>query len=123
MITIQEALEIHAILIERFGGTSGVRDQGLLEAALLRPFQTFDGNDLYPTVVDKAAAILESVVKNHPFIDGNKWTGYVLARLTLMAEQMDISVGQEEKYQFIIQVANGTLDFEQIKGWLRKHSS
>ena len=123
MITIQEALEIHAILIERFGGTSGVRDQGLLEAALLRPFQTFDGNDLYPTVVDKAAAILESVVKNHPFIDGNKRTGYVLARLTLMAEQMDISVGQEEKYQFIIQVANGTLDFEQIKGWLRKHSS
>lgn len=122
MITIQEALEIHAILIERFGGTSGVRDQGLLEAALLRPFQTFDGKDLYLTVVDKAAAILESVVKNHPFIDGNKRTGYVLARLTLMAEQMDISVGQEEKYQFIIQVANGTLDFEQIKGWLRKHS-
>jgi len=122
VITIQEALEIHAILIERFGGTSGVRDQGLLEAALLRPFQTFDGKDLYLTVVDKAAAILESVVKNHPFIDGNKRTGYVLARLTLMAEQMDISVGQEEKYQFIIQVANGTLDFEQIKGWLRKHS-
>ncbi|MEP1096365.1 MAG: type II toxin-antitoxin system death-on-curing family toxin, partial [Cyclobacteriaceae bacterium] len=77
MISEREALEIHSILIERFGGSEGIRDKALLLSALNRPFQTFDGNELYPTVIDKAAAILESIIKNHPFIDGNKRTGYV----------------------------------------------
>ncbi|MEQ8688674.1 MAG: Fic family protein [Imperialibacter sp.] len=82
MISEQEVLGIHSILIERFGGSNGVRDIGLLQSALGRPYQTFDGGELYPTAIDKAAAVLvESIVKNHLFIDGNKRTGYVLARL------------------------------------------
>lgn len=81
MIPEREVLEIHAILIEEFGGANGIRDKALLDSALNRPFQTFDGTELYPTPMDKAAAILESVVKNHPFSDGNKRMGYVLARL------------------------------------------
>ena len=81
MISEKEALEIHAILLERFGGSSGVRDHALLDSALNRPFQTFDGNELYPSPIEKAAAMLESIVKNHPFIDGNKRTGYVLTSI------------------------------------------
>lgn len=122
MISEKEALEIHAILIERFGGSNGVRDKELLNSALHRPYQTFDGQDLYPTPIEKAAAILESVVKNHPFVDGNKRTGYVLARLLLMNNTLDISAEQEQKYQFVISISKGELSFDQIKEWLKNYS-
>ncbi len=122
MISEKEALEIHAILLERFGGSSGVRDRALLDSALNRPFQTFDGNELYPSPIEKAAAMLESVVKNHPFIDGNKRTGYVLARLCLMKERVDILADQNQKYAFVIGVSTGKMDFEQIKEWLERHT-
>ena len=122
MISEKEALEIHAILIERFGGSTGIRDKELLNSALNRPYQTFDGNELYPTPIDKAAAILESIVKNHPFTDGNKRTGYVLARLLLMNEQIDIRSNQEQKYQLVISISKGEFSFDQIKEWLEKNS-
>lgn len=122
MISEREVLEIHSVLIEQFGGSNGIRDQGLLDAALNRPYQTFDGQELYPTAVEKAAAILESIVKNHPFIDGNKRTGYVLARLILMEKQLDINANQEQKYQFVISVSTGGINFDQIKEWLEVHT-
>ena len=122
MISEKEALEIHAILIEQFGGSDGVRDKELLDSALNRPYQTFDGKELYPHTIEKAAAILESVVKNHPFTDGNKRTGYVLARLLLMNDQLDISANQEQKYQFVIAISKAELSFDQIKKWIEKNS-
>ena len=80
MIKIQEALSIHKILIDSFGGSDGVRDLSLLSSALQRPFQTFDGTFVYKTIAEKGAALVESLLVNHPFIDGNKRTGYVLLR-------------------------------------------
>lgn len=123
MITEQEALEIHSILIERFGGSKGVRSHELLDSALKRPYQTFDGKALYLKPIEKAAAILESIVKNHPFVDGNKRTGYVLTRLHLLNENLDIKADQEKKFQFVISVSKGQLSFEQIKDWLVKNVS
>ena len=114
MIKLDQAIGIHQVLIEKFGGSSGIKDQGALEAALSRPFATFDQKDLYPTPVEKAAAILESILINHPFIDGNKRTGYVLMRLTLMEGGFDIKASQQEKYEFVIQVTDGKLNIEQI---------
>lgn len=122
MISKQEVLEIHSILIEQFGGSNGVRDQSLLESAINRPYQTFSGQELYPSVIDKAAAILESIVKNHPFVDGNKRTGYVLARLILMSDGMDFKASQEEKYKFVIDVSTSKLDFEEINFWILQNS-
>ena len=75
MITIKEVLIIHQLAITQFGGSEGVRDFGLLESAIQRPFVTFGNEELYPTATDKAAAIVESIVKNHPFVDGNKRSG------------------------------------------------
>ena len=72
MIDLEEVLKLHEIAIDKFGGSKGVRDQTLLESALNRPFATFEGKDLYQTVEEKASAVLESIVKNHPFHDGNK---------------------------------------------------
>ena len=78
MISVQQALQIHTIAIEKFGGADGIRDLNGLESALARPFQTFDAMDLYPSSFEKAAAIGESIIVNHPFIDGNKRTGYLM---------------------------------------------
>ncbi len=122
MIDFEEVLDIHHVLIQKFGGTSGVRDEGLLKAALERPYSGFGEIEFYPSVEEKAAAILESIVTNHPFIDGNKRTGYVLMRLLLMQYGKDISASQDEKYDFVIAVASGKMDFQQVLAWIKDKS-
>ncbi len=121
MIEVSEVEKIHDILIDRFGGANGIRDKGILESAIGRPFQTFDGKDLYPDPVDKAAAIFESIVSNHPFVDGNKRTAYVLLRLILKRNQLDINVDQDVKYDFVIKAAKGELTFDKIREWIRNN--
>jgi len=120
MITYQEALEIHQVLLEAFGGAAGVRDEGLLQSALDRPFAGFGESEFYETPVEKAGAILESIVKNHPFVDGNKRTGYVLMRLLLMHFGEDLQATQDEKYDFVISVASGRIAFPEIVTWIKE---
>lgn len=120
MIDLELVISIHKLLIKEFGGSDGLRDLSVLESAINRPFQTFDQIDLYPNTADKAAAIIESIVKNHPFIDGNKRTGYVVMRLMLMEDDLDIQATEDEKYDFVIKIADGRLDFEQIKLWIEE---
>lgn len=69
MILLEDILHVHEFSISKFGGSNGIREVGSLESAIARPFQSFDGNDLYPTIFDKAAALGESLIVNHPFID------------------------------------------------------
>ena len=123
MISQKEAEEIHKLVIEMFGGSHGIRDYNGLESALARPFQTFDNQDLYLNTLLKAASLIESILINHPFIDGNKRTGYVLLRIFLIQNGIDILASQEEKYVFIIGVASGTLKYDQILDWLQKHTT
>lgn len=118
MISTEDVLKIHNLLIDQFGGSHGVRDENMLSSAINRAFATFDQQELYPEPVDKAAAILESIVTNHPFIDGNKRTGYVLARLLLLKSGLDIKATQEDKYEMVIAVSKGEWKFEQIRVWL-----
>jgi death-on-curing protein len=122
MIHFEDALLIHEFLINKFGGSYGIRDESLLKSALTRPFQTFDKVDLYKSPIEKAAALIESIVTNHPFIDGNKRTGYVLMRLFLMENGLDINADQTEKYHFVIGIASGELSHEMIVEWIRDHS-
>ena len=119
MISVREAISIHELLIEIFGGSKGIRDKERLKSALARPFQTFEQEDLYPNPEDKAAAILESIISNHPFIDGNKRIGFILMRLTLLEYGKDIYSSQEEKFQIVMKVANGEIKFEQISAWIK----
>lgn len=77
MISVKDVFIIHNEVIKRFGGSFGVRDQDALESALARPFQSFGGEEFYPTSIEKATAIGESLIKNHPFIDGNKRIGFL----------------------------------------------
>jgi death-on-curing protein len=115
MIDIREVEKIHDILIEKFGGAKGIRDRGILESAISRPYQTFDTQDLYPTFIDKAAAIFESLISNHLFIDGNKRTAYVFMRLILLEGKIDLKAEEDEKYDFVIKAAKGELSFDEIK--------
>lgn len=118
MIDIGEVIRIQNILIDEFGGSKGIRDIKLLDSAINRPFQTFDKKDLYPSPVEKSAAIFESIIINHPFIDGNKRIAYVLMRLLLLQYNLDINANQDEKYDFVIKAAKGELNYESIKNWI-----
>jgi death-on-curing protein len=118
MIPIKEVEQLHQILIAKFGGSHGIRDKSALESAIARPFQTFDKNELYPSVLEKAASLIESIIVNHPFIDGNKRTGYTLLRLFLLQNAIDITASNDNKYEFVINIASGTLKYEAIVSWL-----
>ena len=122
MISVKEAEKIHKVLIENFGGSHGIRDLGSLESALARPFQSFGQEELYPTPILKATALLESILINHPFIDGNKRTAYTLVRLFLLQNNFDIKASQDEKYDFVISTASGKKDFDSIAEWLTSHT-
>lgn len=119
MIELRDVLNIHNILIDKFGGSKGVREQGTLESAINRPFATFDNQDLYPTPSDKAAAILESILINHPFVDGNKRTAYVLMRLILLDNGLDLVAHQDDKYKMVISASTGDMRFEDIRSWIQ----
>jgi death-on-curing protein len=121
MIDSKEVLTIHEILIEKFGGSKGVRDINVLLSALNRPFATFDGEELHKTINEKAAALIESLVKNHAFIDGNKRTGYVIMRLFMMQNGFDINASYTEKYDFVIDIASGKSEIHEIVNWIKEH--
>ncbi len=122
MINIEIVKYFHSILIDEFVGSTGIRDLNALKAAIQRPYSTFDGKDLYPTIYDKAAALVESLVKNHAFIDGNKRIGYVMLRFFLMESGYDLSASQTDKYIFIREISKGNLDFDSIKKWIVQYA-
>lgn len=119
MISVVEVEQLHKLLIDQFGGSHGIRDKAALESALSRPFQTFDNNDLYPTVIDKAASLIESILVNHPFIDDNKRTGYIVLRLYLINNGLDIFASQDNKFEFVINIASGTVKYDGMVSWLK----
>ena len=116
-LTLPELLAIHADQIERYGGASGMRDPGLLEAALYRPQTGY-----YADVIEEAVALWESLAQNHPFIDGNKRTAFAAAYAFLAVNGGHLTANAEEIYSFIAaQYAQGTFAFDALVPWLRQH--
>lgn len=113
---------MHLKSIEDFGGAVGVRDLSLLESSIARPFQTFDGNDLYPTIIEKAAALAESLIINHPFIDENKRTGMAAMYSFLLNSQIKLTATSNDLYQFIISISTGKINFDDIVLWLKTNT-
>ena len=107
-------------MIDRFGGSKGIRDLGNLEAALARPYHTFDKVDLYQTSIEKAATLFESLIINHPFIDGNKRIAFSLMALLLLDNGLDIDATSDEIYSMVIAASTGTVKYDEILNWLKQ---
>lgn len=122
MISVRQALDIHSIAIIKFGGSQGVRDNDALESALARPFQTYGGEDLYPSIEEKASALGESIIMNHPFVDGNKRTGYLMMEALLRYQNKKIIADDSLLYNFVISIATGEIKFDQIVEWLKANT-
>lgn len=117
-LTIEDLLEIHKSVVENTGGAEGIRSIPLLDSAVARPQATFGGVDLYPTLSEKAAALLHSVISNHPFVDGNKRTGFTAMDVFLRLNGFQLTTGEDEKYDFVISVATGTIPFSKMTDWI-----
>ncbi|MCW6049629.1 type II toxin-antitoxin system death-on-curing family toxin [Lyngbya sp. CCAP 1446/10] len=113
-ISIDEVLELHEDQISSFGGTSGVRDEGLLESALAQPQATFGGQFLHPTISEQAAAYLYHIAMNHPFIDGNKRTAFAVADTFLRLNGWTLNLTDDRAYDLVMQVARGTMTKEEL---------
>lgn len=122
MFDLKSVLVLHDKILQKYGGASGIRDINLLDSALHRPFQTFDGEDLYPSLYEKAAAVLQSIIINHPFVDGNKRTGFLLCEILLSENNLEIVAAENETYGFVIQVSTSELSFENIVLWLQQNT-
>lgn len=111
---------VHSRQLAEHGGMDGVRDAGLLSSALARPRNVFAYTTPKPDLATLAAAYAYGIIKNHPFVDGNKRTGYVLCRTFLKLNGTDIDATDIEKYQVVIAAADGSLSEEQFTSWLRE---
>ena len=121
-LTAEQALFIHARLISETGGTHGLRELGLLQSALARPQATFDGKELYPDLFSKAAALLDSLVNNHPFVDGNKRAGITCAGIFLRLNGWEMTATNDELEEYTLLVASSHPKIQAIKIWLKKYS-
>jgi death-on-curing protein len=117
-LTLGEVLSLHADLVATSGGASGVRDLGRVQAALAQPMATFAGEDLYPTLVDKAGALGFALVQGHAFIDGNKRIGHAATEVFLMLNGFELSESVDEQERTILAVASGRMSREAFTEWL-----
>ena len=119
--TLDEVVAIHFRVTEKTGGSQGVRDWDLLASALGRPQATFGGEDLYPNILLKAAALLQSLSSNHPFIDGNKRTALATLEYFLFINDKKIKATQKEKVELTLWSENKKPTIEEIANWVKKH--
>jgi death on curing protein len=120
-LAIEEIYAIHQKMIEVGGGRSDVHDFGLLHSATERPKATFGGHELYPTIWDKATALIHSLIKNHPFDDGNKRTAYYATKRFFYINGHILNAKKTEIITFMVSIAVKNLTKMQISSWLQKH--
>ena len=109
--------------IAQSGGAEGVRDWPALESSIAQPRQTFGGEDLYSSLVAKAAAIGFFLISNHPFIDGNKRVGHAALEVTLVLNGAELTASVEDQESVILAVASGELSLEQFTWWVQEHAT
>jgi len=116
-LSLEQLIKLHEALA---GRSAGLRDRGALESALGRPAMTFGGDDLYPDLAAKAAALMHSLVLNHPFVDGNKRTGVAAAELFVRLNQHSLVASDDELLELTVAVAEGKVEVEALAIWWRQ---
>ena len=119
----RQILMLHQQLVEQTGGSDGIRDEGLLDSALSVPFQSFDNTDVYPSLQQKAARLCFGLVKNHPFVDGNKRIGAHAMLVFLAVNGVELTYTQTELSDIILQVAAGEKEYPDLLDWLIRHQN
>ncbi len=120
-LTLDDVLELHEEMIRVTGGKYGIKDSGLLDSALAQPQMTFGGEDFYPTLAEKAAALAFSLIQNHPFNDGNKRTGHAAMVLFLDINGYDFADSLDEQERVILAVAASEMEREEFTEWVKAH--
>lgn len=121
-VPLEDVLVIHELIIESSKGKAGIRDFSLLHSALFRPQASFGGEDLYPTIFDKASALIHSLLLNHPFNDANKRTALATTERFLNINGLVVDASQREKVKFTLNIESKKLNLERIAKWLKSHS-
>ena len=120
-ITVEQILRLHKKMADVTGGAEGIRNIDLLESALNNAYATFDGDELYPDVEDKAASTCFSIISNHPFIDGNKRMGIYVMLILLELNEIKIVFNQNELVSLGLGIAEGRLKQPDIRNWIQEH--
>lgn len=118
----RQVIFLYRQMMGRTGGTIGLRDEGLLRSALEMPKATFDGQDLYPTIFDKASILGFSLIKNHPFVDGNKRIGHYAMEMFLGLNGYKLTASEDEMYNFTLDITTNKMGKKDIVKWLEKYS-
>ena len=121
-LNVAQVSAIHSEVIGQTGGLSGIRDKHLLESAIARPQAGFGDKELYADIFSKVAALGYSLICSHPFVDGNKRSGYVAMRLFLNINGYEIMASVEEKYKFVMEIAKNIRKEKSIAEWLEKNT-
>jgi death-on-curing protein len=122
-LALIEILELHRRILEQSGGALGIRDMSLLESAIAQPRMTFGGEDLYPSLLEKAAALGFSIIMNHPFVDGNKRTGHAATETFLVLNGLEINASVDEQERMVFAIASGKLAREAFVEWLHQNTA
>lgn len=116
-----QVLYLHSELIKATGGLDGLRDDNLLQSALLSPMQTYNSIELFPSLIDKAIRLACGLTQNHPFIDGNKRIGAHAMLVTLKLNGISLSYTQQELSSVFLKLASGEIAYEELKVWVQTH--
>lgn len=119
----QQLLKMHSDLLAQTGGLDGLRDEGLLESALAAPFQTYDAQELFRSIQEKAARLAYGLIQNHPFIDGNKRIGTHAMLVLLALNGIELIYTQDELSDIILKIAASTASYEDLLAWILKHET
>jgi death-on-curing protein len=120
-LTLEEIISLQEKLIAQSGGSTGLRDRSALESAVAQPEMSFGGEDLYPTMADKAAALAHSLIENHCFVDGNKRVGHAAMEVFLVINGYEVEAPIDEQEQIVLSVASGIMDRASLSKWLKQH--
>lgn len=121
IISKEQIINLHKQLIDETGGSHGLRDEGLLDSACNAPFQRFDNQELFPTIQQKSARLAYGLIKNHPFVDGNKRIGTHVMLILLALNGIELNYTQEELYTIILKIASGTVELNKLTEWILNH--
>ena len=120
-LSYENIVLFHEKIIQETGGSTGIRDRGLIESALNRAFMTYDGKDLYPSINEKIAVLAHSLISNHGFVDGNKRIGVAVMVILLKMNNIKVSYTQKELIDLGLRTAEGLMKEKDILNWINEH--